>query len=142
MKTHKANLIKNLKAITFAIILFTISLVGSTQDSCLLIFDKDMNLRLSDNVYAMVDVSRIEEIYINPDANLYYIEFEGVDEDLNIERWMSSEKFVSTGASFEWENEECEENLEIEEWMYKENTITENEPDLEIEKWMSDSWTN
>ncbi len=142
MKTHKTNFKAKVKIILFAIFLFAISLAGSTQDSCFLIFDKDMNLRISDNFLALANVPKIEEIYINPGANLFYIEFEETDEELNIENWMSNENFSSETSNFEWDKIESEQELEIEDWMIKENTFGNAEPELEIENWMTESWTN
>jgi len=141
MKTQKTNLNKKLKATLFIVIFFTVTLVGSTQDSCLLTFDKDMNLKISDDVLAMVDIPEIEEIYINPRANLYIIEFEETDEYLEIEEWMTKESFSSTNVNFEWEITDREDDLEIEEWMYKEKSFEDEESELEIEKWMTESWS-
>lgn len=145
MKTQ--NLIKR----TAVFLLLAFALVPLTwssfaNDTCLLVIDKNFNVRICENLLAYSDMPKIEEIYINPSANLYFIEFKQEEDELEIEDWMKNEYFKKSfdlnTYQFEWEIAEEEEELEIEEWMVAPNLFTEEEePELEIEDWMFETWS-
>lgn len=138
MKTTMINLPQPIKVILFTITFLFVSMAFYPQDSCITIINKKFEVKICGEQLAYTTIPKIKEIYINPKANVYYIEFEEEEGELKIENWMSAENFSNKEIS---ENEPSNSDLyetdsTLNPFIFEE----EEEPELDIEPWMSDIW--
>lgn len=139
MKTQILYKYSTIKILILTLVLLNVTLIGSTQNSCIL-FNTNKLIVFEEDLIVLNEMPKVEMISIEANAPVCYAEISDKDETLEIENWMINENLSINTEISELISTDSETELEIENWMVMPNLITDKETTLKIETWMAGPW--